>query len=281
MRNLSPALFAVLLTAPSMASAYLAQPEDDIEKRARMVATRTPGTDQAIRLTAELSTALSRGNTETFLLSTNATLTWAFAERWVSETRARALYEESFGVNSANSWGVFERIDRFVSERFSAFGAVGVERDPFAGLDSRTSGQLGMSYLALEARDPSRDEQITDKITVELGAYAARENYTLAPNAPPDAKLDQTYAEIYAGRAAGSYTHAFERNASTGLTVEVIQDFNDLERLYVNGSLFVAASITSGLTLKLTLSDRYVRKPSSEELKKNDVLLTAGLVVSI
>lgn len=281
MRKLSPALFALLLTVPSMAQALLAQPEEEIEKRARMVATRTPGTDQAVRLTAELATALSRGNTETFLLSTNGTLTWAFAEKWVSETRARALYEESFGTNSANNWGVFERVDRFVSGRFSTFGAIGVERDVFAGLDSRVSGQLGMSYLALEVRDPTRDEQITDKLTFELGAYAANENYTLAPNAPPTAVLERTNSEIYAGRAAASYTHAFERNASTGVALEVIQDIADFDRLYVNGSLFVGASITKGLTLKVTLSDRYVRTPASEDLKKNDLLLTAGIVVSI
>lgn len=281
MRKLSPIVF-VLLLSPSIASAYRAQPEEEIEKRARLAAaTRTPGTDQAVRLTAELATALSRGNTETFLLSTNGSLTWAFAERWVSETRIRALYEESFGANSANNWGAFERVDRFISQRFSAFAGAGVERDPFAGLDSRVSGQLGMSFLALELRDLSREDLVTDKITVELGAYAANEQYRLSPNAPADAVLETDEAEIYAGRAAAGYTHAFQRNASTGIALELIQDFNDLDRLFINGSVFVGASITDGLTLKTTLSNRYVRKPASEELKKNDLLLTAGIVVSI
>lgn len=282
MRKLSPALFAILLTIPSMAQAFLlTQPEEEIEKRARMVATRTPGTDQAVRLTAELATALSRGNTETFLLSTNGALTWAFAERWVSETRARALYEESFGVNSANNWGLFERVDRYVSQRFSTFAALGLERDVFAGLGSRGSAQLGMSFLALEIRDPAKEEQITDKFTVEIGAYAAYEDYVLAPNAPPDAVLENKSSEIYAGRAAASYTHAFERNATTGVTLELIQDIADLDRLFINGSVFIGASITKGLTLKTTLSNRYVRTPANEDLKKNDVLLTAGIVVSI
>lgn len=286
MRILSPALCAVSAIAlPAHAFALqLAQTAgtaEEIEQRARkQVVERTPGIEQPVQLAAELGTALSRGNTETFHLNTNVRLTWAFAERWVSETRARALYEESFGHKTASNWGVFERVDRFLSERIAAFVAAAVEQDVFAGIDSRYSGQLGASLLLLENRDEALDV-MRDKLTVELGAYAARENFTLPPNAGPDVVLEEKNRDIYAARAALGYVHTFRKGTSAGVDVEAIEDFNDTENFVLNDSAYVAAAIVDGLALKFAVSHRFDNQPASEELQKNDVLVTAGIVVSL
>jgi hypothetical protein len=235
-----------------------------------------------VQLAAELGTALSRGNTETFHINGNVRLTWAFAERWVSETRARALYEESRGQVSANNWGVFERVDRFLSERIAAFAAAGIERDIFAGIDQRYSGQLGASFLLIENRaEVDAEEVMRDKVTIELGAYAARENYTLPPTAAPGEVLDPASRDIYAARGAVSYVHTFRKGTTAGVDVEAIQDFNDTDNFVINESAYVAAAIVEGLALKFTISHRYDAQPASEELEKNDMLLTTGIVVSL
>lgn len=280
MRFLSLAL-CTLLFADVAKAAPPKPPEEELEKRARTATARTPGTDQNLRFVAELATALSRGNTETFLISTNGTLTWAFADRWVSETRARALYEESFSENTANNWGAFERVDRFVSDRLSLFAAAGLERDFFAGIDWRYSGQLGTSYLLWQRKDEEAQDFLNDKLQVEIGAYLAREEYTLPPNAAPDVVLGDESADIYAGRVAASYTHFFSTTASAGAGVELIEDFNDTENLVVNSTAFVAANLLDGLALKVTFLDRFDNQPADPGLKKNDLLLTAGIVVTL
>lgn len=287
MRILSPALCAAAAIAlpqgalaANIAFAQAGEAEE-IEKvtRSQSARTETPGTDEKVRLAAELATAMSRGNTETFLLSTNARLTWAFAERWVSETRFSALYEESFDENTANKFGLFERVDRFVSERLSFFLAAGWERDPFAALDARWSGQLGAAFLFLEDRTAAG--LIRNKIQGELGGYAAREEFMLPPNAAPGTTLDEASRDIVAARAAVSYVHGFSQGTDAGVEIEAIQDFVDTENFVFNDTAYVAAAIVEGLALKVSFTHRFDNLPASEELEKNDLLLTAGLVVSL
>lgn len=270
------------LLAPSAASAQALDPEE-IEIVTRTERPQiTPGATGTVAFSGELATALSRGNTETFLLSTNARLTWAFAERWLSETRASALYEESFGINTANKWMVFERVDRFLSDRFSTFMAVGLERDPFAALDYRYSGQLGAAFLAWEDVVEDGDEPIVrNKLQVELGSYFARETFVLPPNAGPEDTLDDDARDIAAARAAIGYLHTFRRGTSAGVEVEAIQDFVDTENFVLNDTVWVAAALVDGLALKLTFTHRWDALPASEDVEEHDLLLTAGIVVSL
>ncbi|WP_373049134.1 DUF481 domain-containing protein [Vulgatibacter sp.] len=294
MRILSPALcVAAALALPGQAAAFqgssfqLAQAgtPEEIEERARSQRASTgktaPGTDEPVALSAELATALSRGNTESFLASGSLRLVWVFADRWVSETRGTALYQEDDEGAIANKWGLFERVDRFLSDRLSAFAAAGIERDVFAALDYRYSGQLGASYLLVENRDPAKDDLLLDKLTFELGAYAAREDFVLPPNAEPGTVLEEESRDIVAGRAALAYEHSFRRGTNVGVQIEVIQDFVDTENFVFNDTAYIAAGIVEGLALKVAFTHRYDAQPASEELEENDLLLTAGIVVSI
>lgn len=266
---------------PALAGAELPRPpEDVVEDRARKVAARTPGMDRPLRVAGELATALSRGNTDTLLVSGNIEVLWAFLPRWLSETDARALYEESFREKTASSWGVAERVDRFFTDRLSLFGAVAFERDLFAALDLRSSGQLGASYLLWDHVDES-EGLVTDKLKLELGGYLAHETFTLAPNAEPDATLTEQSREIYAARGAAIYTHAFTDTATAGVGIELIQDFDDTENVVVNASASIAAGVVEGLALKITLLNRFDNLPAEPDLEKNDLLLTAGVVVSL
>lgn len=284
MRNLSPALWILLVPSAALGAeirfAQAGTPKE-IETRARSeVASRTPGITDPLSLSAELGTALSRGNTETFHISGSVRLTWAFADRWVSETKARALYEESYGRNTANGWGLFERVDRFLTDRFATFAALGIERDVFAGIDGRYSGQLGASFLAWEQRAAGDEDLVRNKLSVELGFYGAYEKYMLPPRAPAEVTLEVPDREIYAGRAASSYLHTFRKGTSFGIDVELIQDFNDTENFVVNDTAYVTAAVVDGLALKLSFTHRFDAQPASEELEKNNLLLTAGIVVS-
>ncbi len=282
MRRLLPATLTLTVAGAAWAQAL---PVNELETRTKeqAVAERSPETDRTLQLIGELGTALAKGNTDTFHINGDVRVIIVPATDWVLETRARALYEKSREIVTANSWSLSERVDRFVSQRFSIFAAGEIARNPFAGLDRRLSGQLGAAYLAWETRDAEKADLVTNRLRLELGGYGAREDFVLPPNSEPDAVLDQNHRKIYAARAAAHYLHALSKTATTGVDVEYIQDFVDTSNVVVNSSVYVAASIAEGFALKLTASHHFENAPPVQEpaLKKSDYLLTAGLVVSL
>lgn len=278
-RNLLPLL--CLLAVPSLARAALVN--DEVAERAQLlgqIGATAPGTDAPFKLIGELGTAFTRGNTETFHLNGQVRMLVVPFEDWVSETRAQILYEESRGETTANSWGAFQRLDRFVSARFSIFGAFGIERNVFAGIERRLSEQLGATFLMVDQRVNEPEERVVNRLRFELGGYAAQETYTLSPNAAPGTVLEKEGADILAARGAASFLHTFQRGAEFGVDVEVIQDFLDADNVLVNTTVWTAAALFEGLALKLSASHYFDNVPAEASLKKSDFLLTAGIVVS-
>ena len=271
---------SLALAAPT--SARAASPSAPLEERTRKrLVESTPGQDAPVTLVAELGTALTSGNTETLHLHTDNRLVWVPARRWVSTTIARALYEESHGVESANSWKVLERVDRFVSERVSLFVAAGVEADVFAGIEHRESGQLGVSFLVWEIRDPTRDDLVTDRLDLEVGGYGALENRTLPPGSEPGTSLGDPNIEILAARVAASFRHAFQKGSEVGASIEEIEDFVDFNNRVISTQAYAAAALADGLSIKLSVAYRYDNVPATPDLEKGDLLFTSGVVVSL
>lgn len=276
-------LAVLLLLFPPLAQASQFV-NDDVATRAQILeetAAQAPTADQPFRLIGEVGTAFTRGNTETFHINGQLRLILVPVENWVSETRAQVLYEESQGETTANSWAAFQRVDRYLSARFTVFGAFGIERNVFQGLDRRLSEQLGATFLLVDRRVQDPEERILDRLRFELGAYAAQETYTLSPTAAPGTVLDRDGADIMAARGAVSYIHAFRKGAEVGLEVEGIQDFLDTDNVLVNTTLWTAAALTEGLALKISASHYFDNVPAEATLKKSDFLVTAGIVVSI
>ncbi len=271
----------LLLPSLTQASQFV---NDDVAARAQILevtAANANTADEPFRLFGELGTAFTRGNTETFHLNGQIRAIVVPFENWVSETRGQVLYEESRGETTANSWSAFQRIDRYVSSRFTLFGAFGIERNVFNGLSRRLSEQVGATFLAVNRRNPHAEDLVTDRLRFELGAYAAQEKYTLSPTAAPDAVLDRDGADIMAARGAATYVHAFRRGSEVGLEIEAIQDFIDTANVLVNTTIWTAAALTEGLALKLSASHYFDNVPAEATLKKSDFLVTAGIVVSI
>lgn len=276
-------LASLLLLVPPLAQASQFV-NDDVASRAQILeetAAQAPSADQPFRLIGELGTAFTRGNTETLHLNGQLRMILVPVENWVSETRGQVLYEESRGETTANSWAAHQRLDRYVSSRFTLFGAFGIERNIFNGLDRRLSEQLGATFLAINRRRNEPEELVVDCLRFELGAYAAQEKYTLSPTAAPDAALERDGADIMAARAAATYVHGFRKGAEFGLEIEAIQDFIDLDNILVNTTIWTAAALTEGLALKFSASHFFDNVPAEASLEKSDFLVTAGIVVSI
>jgi hypothetical protein len=280
LRSLS--LLSLLLFAPlAHASQFV---NDEVASRAQILgesAASAPVAETPFKMIGELGTAFTRGNTETFHINGQVRLLLVPFEDWISETRARVLYEESRGETTANSFSVLQRVDRFVSPRFTIFGAFGWERNVFNGIDRRLSEQLGATFLAVNQKVSVPEELVRNLLRFELGAYAAQERYTLSPTAAPGTVLAKEGTDILAARGAVAFVHTFRKGSEFGVDVEAIQDFIDIDNLLVNSSIWTAAALTEGLALKLSASHFFDNVPAEASLKKSDFLVTAGIVVSI
>lgn len=275
------ACFVLFLPPLAQASSFV---NDDVAARAQILeetAAEAPSAEAPYRLIGEVGTAFTRGNTETFHINGQVRLILVPVEQWVSETRGQVLYEESRGETTANAWAASQRVDRYLGTRFTVFGAFGIERNVFQGLGRRLSEQLGGTFLLVDRRVVDPEERILDRLRFELGAYAAQERYTVSPAAEPGTVLEREGAEIIAARGAVSYIHAFRKGSEVGVEVEGIQDFVDTDNILVNSTLWTAAALTEGLALKISASHFFDNVPASEELKKSDFLVTAGIVVSL
>lgn len=240
-----------------------------------------PGTDAPVRIVAELGGAQTSGNTDTLHLSGDLRLAWVPANNWVAETRARALYEESNDETTANSWGLFQRVDRYLTRRLGIFAGAGMERNVFAGLGRRISSQLGSAYLAIDRRDPEKEDLVISRLRLELGGYAAWEKYTLPPSASPDTVLSEDGNRIFALRGAIGYIHALTRNTSAGIEFEAIQDFVDLDHIFLNTTAYIAIAVIEGLALKIAGTHVYNSVPPDPTLKNSDFITTGNVVVSL
>lgn len=282
--SLYRALFASLLVfLPPMANASHFV-NDDVAARAQILeqtGAQSPTAEEPFRLIGEVGTALTRGNTETFHLNGQVRLILVPFEGWVSESRGQVLYEESLGQTTANAWAAFQRVDRYLGNRFTIFAAFGIERNVFQGMQRRLSEQLGGTFLLVDRRAADPEERIVDRLRFELGAYAAQESYTLSPTAAPETVLEREGAEIVAARGAATYVHGFRKGTEVGLEVEAIQDFVDPRNVLVNTTVWAAAALIDGLALKISAGHYFDNVPAEPSLKKSDFLVTAGIVVSL
>lgn len=284
MRLAIAAAVAAFAAAPTLAFAAAPAPGDATADRTRAKVEKLEVPTSPFKASAELGSSLTRGNTETFHLNLDARAIWRASDVWLSTTKAKALYEEAAleGVDTvtANSWGASERVDRFLIPQLSIFGGLGLEQDEFAGLAQRTSAQLGVSWLAIETRDAERENLLTDRLAVDLGAYAAQENYVLSPLAAPGTVLPATEATVLAGRLAAAYVHTFSKGNDAGLELELIQDVLDTDNLVTTESAYLAAVVTGGVSVKLSVQHKYDAVPADPALKEHDLLASAAIVVA-
>lgn len=283
---------AAALLAPSVAAAQAIPEADEVAKKAQELATRVAEKQEdTLALAAELGTALTRGNTQTFHLHATLDLTWVFAPRWLSTSRAQGIYERT-GLpdetgeirerDTALNWMLRERVDRYLSERFGVFSTLALEQNRFAGLGLRSSAQLGVTYLVFATKSPEDKDLVADRLNVDLGVYGALEDNVVPPDAPPGTTIspEDENVTVGAARGAAAYVHRFDKGKEVGVDVELIQDFVDTSNTVVTATGYVAAAFIETLSLKLAVSYRFDNVPP-ETANKEDLLLTAGLLVNL
>jgi putative salt-induced outer membrane protein YdiY len=208
---------------------------------------------------AAVGLALARGNTETTNLSFTFSASGPLSESIDSKNKAYFLLSKEKDITNAESMGLDSQIQWKHTERlFSYYGIQGL-RDRFKNYSYRFLPGLGIGY----------------KIHTS-------ENIQLSGNAG----LSQVFTKYYDSEETDSYTGISFGNEfawKISPTAEISQslnlnaDISELSHYFLQFEVSLASAITKGLSVKLTLMDKYDNKPVGEGIKKNDISFIAGL----
>jgi putative salt-induced outer membrane protein YdiY len=208
---------------------------------------------------AALGLALARGNTQTTNLSLTLSAKGPLSTAIDSTNKAYFILTKEGGITNAESLGLESQIQWKHSEKFFSYYGVQGLRDRFKNYSYRILPGLGVGYKIL-----------------------VLENFRLSASAG----LSQVFTKYYDSEETESFTGITLGNQITwkvSPTAEISQslslntDISELDHIFLQFEISVASAITKGLSVNLTLMDKFDSRPVGEGIKKNDVSFIAGL----
>ncbi|MDW7644428.1 MAG: DUF481 domain-containing protein [Desulfuromonadales bacterium] len=209
---------------------------------------------------AELSYVDTSGNTEVTTLSAKNKLQATLTERILATWKLQALYGETDGEKTAESYMTELRGDYALSERLYTFGAAGWLQDKFAGIDSRYTFGLGIGYKFLDG--PKHF------LRGEAGLTYTMDEYT-----------DGSSEEYLGGRLFGEYQYQFTEKNRFSQTLEYLPDFENSDNWLLNSETALIAALNSFLSMKTSYVVKYDNEPAPGS-EKTDRILGVALVVN-
>ncbi|MEM7587154.1 MAG: DUF481 domain-containing protein [Acidobacteriota bacterium] len=228
--------------------------------------------------TAELSLVATAGNAESTSLGFKSALEHAW-ERSKLILRAEGVRLEStsdrFAVGTldrfevrtpesettAESYKLEGRYERSLGERLTGHVGLSWDRNRFAGIDSRSSFQVGVGHIW-------RDSE-TFKFRTDYGVTVTRQE-----------DVDGTEETFPGLRLASSLSKTFGKGATFEHTVVVDENLDDTEDLRIDMVGSIAVSLTERLALKASLQLLYDNQPSLADITlfDRDLMPTGDLV---
>ena len=209
---------------------------------------------------AELSFVDTAGNTEVSTLSAKNTLVYRLAPDRRIIWKFAALYGETDGEKTAESYFTELRAEEDLSEQVGAYLLGGWLKDTFAGVDPRYYVGLGGIYKFLPGP--------VHLLVGEAGVTYTAEEYT-----------DNTDKQFVGGRVFMKYELAFHEKAKFTQTVEWLPDLENTDDWLFNSETAVLAGLNSYLSLKTSYVLKYDNEPVSG-LEETDTILSVALVVN-
>ena len=208
---------------------------------------------------AAIGLALARGNTNTTNLSFTFSATGPLSGSIDSMNKVFFLLSKENENTNAESMGVDSQIQWKHSEKFFSYYGIQGLRDQFKNYSYRILPGLGLGYKILTGEN------------LQLSASAG---------------LSQVFTKYYDSEETDSFTGIVLGNQFTwkiSPAAEISQalslntNVSELSQIFLQFEISLASAITKGLSVKLTLMDKYDSKPVGEGIKKNDVSFIAGL----
>jgi putative salt-induced outer membrane protein len=220
------------------------------------------GTPEAppVQLTLDLGFVDAAGNSDVTTFNLGEKITWRL-DSWAFSQTAKAIYGESAGDATAESYEAGLRADRTLTPRVAAFAFVSYQRDPFAGVAARWSGGPGLAFHALRT---SRDT-----LTFEGSVTAQNERNT--------AGVGQAFAAV---RTAGFFKHMLGTAAFVSQTLEWLANLETADDQRVNSETALIAPLSRQIALRVAYLIRFDNLPEPG-FERTDRIFTTGIQIAL
>lgn len=210
---------------------------------------------------AELSYVDTSGNTDILSLSAKNVLTSKCTDKITGIWELSVLYGETNDIKTAERFGTEFRVEYLLSERLYAAGIAGLEKDEFAGIDSRYYLGPGVGYKLLTG--PKHF------LKGEAGLDFVMEEYT-----------DGSDSDYLRGRAFGLYEYSFSEKNKFSQSLELLNDLDDSDNYNVISITAYITAVSDKLSLKTSYEIRYDNQPIPNTLDDTDTILSITLVAN-
>jgi putative salt-induced outer membrane protein YdiY len=203
--------------------------------------------------------ALARGNTDTTNLSLTFSVKGPLSETIDNTNKAYFLLNKERDITNAESMGLETHIQWKHSERFFSYYGIQGLRDRFKNYSYRILPGLGLGYKILTTENL--------QLSASAGLSQVFTKY-----------YDSEETDSFTGIALGNqFTWKVSPTAEISQTLSLNTNISELSHYFLQLEISLASAITKGLSVKLTLMDKYDSKPIGEGIKKNDISFIAGL----
>jgi len=208
---------------------------------------------------AAVGLALARGNTDTTNISLTFSAKGPVSKSIDSTNKAFFLLNKEKDISNAESMGLETYIQWKHSERFFSYYGIQGLRDRFKNYSYRILPSLGLGYKIL---------------TLENALLSASSGLSQVFTKYHESGETDSYTGISLGN---EFTWQVSPTAEISQSLSLNTNISKLDHIFLQFEISLASAITKGLSVKLTLMDKYDSKPVGEAIKKNDVLFIAGL----
>ena len=213
-----------------------------------------------LKLTFDLGYVKTGGNTDVTTLNFGENLSYVTGP-WTWSHQLVAIEGRTKGVETAALYATGARVDRAFSPRLGAYVLGGYDRNVFAGIARRFQEGIGLKVNVIAAA--------SDPLTLEGGLSLIQQRNT--------ADVQESFR---AGRAAGSYKHAFTATAYAQQTLELLEDLQNSTDRRVNSETSLVAPLSKHVALKVVYGIRFDNRPQPG-FKKTDTAFTSGIQIAL
>jgi len=215
---------------------------------------------------ANLGFVQATGNTRLTTINAGDKLTWRPDLRWTFTRTGALVYGKTAGVESANQVQLGLRADYQLSPRFSAFGLVNYDRNPFAGITRRFEelAGLGVKLVATPKQVLSVDagvgvnQQLTGGVTTSFAV----------------------------ARLAPTWRYNLTSTAYVEEAVELIENLKTTGDLRSSSLSSLVAPLSSRISLRVSYLMRYDAEPALQTapnvyFRNLDTVFTTGIQLTL
>jgi putative salt-induced outer membrane protein YdiY len=206
-----------------------------------------------------LGLSLARGNTRSSNFSFSFSAGGPVGKNLKWENKGIYLFAETDEETNAESWQIDSRLDWQHTRRFFSYYDLQALHDRFKNYSYRFLPAVGIGYRVVDQKAVS--------LVLDAGLSEVLTKYY-------DTGDTESYFGVKGGQA---FIWKISETAEFNEKVELTGDVSDLERYFLRLEANLITAITKSWSVKLTVIDSYDSRPVGVGIKKNDIILVAGI----